>query len=84
MAARTNSSIIFDQGKALSVGITAQRGGLTRINNAVDNATISQLLSYTNSNHDLACSVQHLHKLLALPHQLVVVVVLAWSIMDRL
>ena len=41
MAARTNSSIISDQAKALSAGITTQRDGLTRINNALDNATIS-------------------------------------------
>ena len=41
MAARTNSSIISDQAKALSAGITTQRGGLTRINNALDNVVIS-------------------------------------------
>ena len=44
MAARTNSSIISDQGKALSAGITTQRDGLTRINNTLDNATISTIL----------------------------------------
>ena len=41
MAVRTNSSIISNQAKALSVGITTQRDGLTRINNALDNATNS-------------------------------------------
>ena len=36
-----NSSIISDQANALSAGITTQRDGLTRINNALDTATIS-------------------------------------------
>ena len=49
MTTITNSSIISDQARVLSDGITNQRDGLNRINNALDCAVISTVMGRSAS-----------------------------------